>query len=95
MVSFVRENRREPERVGAIFLSLTFSEAGTEDPTAPPPRHERARADALRMIDVILGGTGWRPSRVMPVVGALAYSHHNVIIRFAMKRTVRKARRTY
>ena len=43
------------------------------------------------MIDVFVGETGWRPARVLPVAGALAYSQYNFIIRFVMKRIARKA----
>jgi menaquinone-dependent protoporphyrinogen IX oxidase len=35
--------------------------------------------------------TGWRPERVLPVEGALAYSRYNFLIRFVMKRIARKA----
>ena len=35
--------------------------------------------------------TGWRPARVLPVAGALAYSRYNFLIRFVMKRIARKA----
>jgi menaquinone-dependent protoporphyrinogen oxidase len=43
------------------------------------------------MIDMFVQETGWRPARVLPVAGALAYSQYNFIVRFVMKRIARKA----
>jgi menaquinone-dependent protoporphyrinogen oxidase len=35
--------------------------------------------------------TGWHPTTVKPVAGALLYSKYNFLIRFVMKRVARKA----
>ena len=43
------------------------------------------------MIDRFVKETGWRPARVFPVAGALAYTRYNVLVRFVMKRIARKA----
>jgi menaquinone-dependent protoporphyrinogen oxidase len=91
MVRFVTNYRNQLERVGASFLSLTLSEAGAEDPAKPRELREQSRADVQRMIDVFLAETGWRPERILPVAGALAYSKYNVFIRFVMKQIARKA----
>ena len=91
MIAFVKRNREDLARLGAVFLSVTLSEAGAEDPQAPTERREQAAADAQRMIDVFIEETGWRPARALPVAGALAYSRYNFIIRFLMKRIARKA----
>lgn len=91
MIAFVKRHRQALERLGAAFLSVTLSEAGAEDVRAPKERRERAAADAQQMIDVFLQETGWRPERVLPVAGALAYSRYNFLIRFVMKRIARKA----
>ena len=91
MIAFVKRHRQALERLGAAFLSVTLSEAGAEDVRAPKKRRERAAADAQQMIDVFLQETGWRPERVLPVAGALAYSRYNFLIRFVMKRIARKA----
>jgi menaquinone-dependent protoporphyrinogen oxidase len=91
MIAFVKHHRQTLERLGAAFLSVTLSEAGAEDVRAPKERRERAAADAQQMIDVFLQETGWRPERVLPVAGALAYSRYNFLIRFVMKRIARKA----
>ena len=91
MIAFVKRHREDLARLGAVFLSVTLSEAGAEDPLAPTKRREQAAADAQRMIDVFIEDTGWRPARALPVAGALAYSRYNVIVRFVMKRIARKA----
>ena len=91
MITFVKRNRQALERLRAVFLSVTLSEAGAEDVRAPKERRERAAADAQQMIDVFVQATGWQPERALPVAGALAYSHYNFIIRFVMKRIARKA----
>jgi menaquinone-dependent protoporphyrinogen oxidase len=91
MRDFVRRHRTDLERLGAVFLSVTLSEAGAEDPLAPAERREQSAADAQRMIDLFLDETGWRPVRALPVAGALAYSRYNFFIKFVMKRIARKA----
>jgi menaquinone-dependent protoporphyrinogen oxidase len=60
-------------------------------PLAPKEHREQAAADVQRMIDVFINDTGWRPARVLPVAGALAYSRYNFIVRFVMKQIARKA----
>jgi menaquinone-dependent protoporphyrinogen oxidase len=91
MIAFVTRHRDELARLGAVFLSVTLSEAGAEDPKAPAARRERAAADAQRMIDVFIAETGWHPNRALPVAGALAYSRYNFLVRFVMKQIARKA----
>jgi menaquinone-dependent protoporphyrinogen oxidase len=91
MIAFVKAHRQELERLRGAFLSVTLSEAGAQDVRAPQQRREQSAADAQRMIDVFVQDTGWRPARVLPVAGALAYSQYNFIIRFVMKRIARKA----
>ena len=47
---------------------------------------------ALRgIVDTFLADTGWRPTVVKPVAGALLYRHYNWFIRRVMKRIARKA----
>jgi menaquinone-dependent protoporphyrinogen oxidase len=90
MVAFARRHRERLTHVRAVFLSVTLSEAGAEDPKAPPDRREQAAADARRMIDVFIAETGWRPARTLPVAGALTYTRYNFLVRFVMKRIARK-----
>ena len=90
MIAFARRDRDELTHVRAVFLSVTLSEAGAEDPTAPAGRRAQAAADARRMIDVFIAETGWRPARTLPVAGALAYTRYNFLVRFVMKRIARQ-----
>ncbi len=90
MIAFARRHREALSQLRAVFLSVTLSEAGAEDPAAPPDRRAQAAADARRMIDVFIAETGWRPARTLPVAGALAYTRYNFLVRFVMKRIARK-----
>jgi menaquinone-dependent protoporphyrinogen oxidase len=90
MIEFVRAHRGQLDQVGAVFISVTMSEAGAEDPTAPPERRRQGAADAQRMIDVFVKETGWKPERCLPVAGGLMYTRYNLLIRFVMKRISRK-----
>ena len=83
---FVKTHRSQLERIPAVFLSVSLSEAGVEDPTASPERRSRAAADVQRMIDGFLTETGWHPSKVRAVAGALSYTKYNFLVRFVMKR---------
>ena len=91
IVRFVKSHRLDLVRLGAPFLSLTLSEAGAEDPAAPPEKRHAAAADAQRMIDVFVQETGWRPAYVLPVAGALTYTKYNFFIKMVMKAISRRA----
>ena len=91
MIAFVKQHRQALERLQAAFLSVTLSEAGAEDTRASKERRAQSAAEVQAMIDVFVQETGWRPARVLPVAGALAYSRYNFLIRFVMKRIARKA----
>ena len=43
------------------------------------------------MIDTFLTDTGWRPSKIRAVAGALMYSKYNLLLRLIMKRIARQA----
>lgn len=90
MIAFVRQHREALQRLAAVFLSVTLSEAGAEDPRASPAERQQSAADAQRMIDGFVAETGWRPARCLPVAGALTYSRYNFLIRFVMKRIARR-----
>jgi menaquinone-dependent protoporphyrinogen oxidase len=86
MIQFVREHRDELAKARAVFMSVSMSEAGAEDPAASAERRQRSAVDAQRMIDRFINDTGWTPERCLPVAGALLYMHYNFLIRFIMKR---------
>jgi menaquinone-dependent protoporphyrinogen oxidase len=91
IVKFVKDHVQELERIPTAFLSLSLSEAGAEDAMAPPEKRAQAAADATRMIDEFLTETGWRPSSIQAVAGALLYTKYNFLLRFVMKRISRLA----
>lgn len=91
MTTFVRQNRTHLERLDAAFLSVSLSEAGAENTTAPPERRRESAADVDRMIDKFIEDTGWKPEHTLAVAGALAYSRYNVVVRFLMKQVARQA----
>jgi len=91
IVRFVKDHVKDLERIPTAFLSVSLSEAGAEDATAPPENRARAAADATGMIDEFLAETGWRPSSIKAVAGALLYTKYNFLLRFVMKRISRQA----
>lgn len=90
MIAFVRRYRDELARIGAVFISVSMSEAGAEDTHASAERRERSAADAQRMVDVFIKETGWKPDRYLRVAGALLYTQYNFLVRFVMKRISRQ-----
>jgi len=90
MIEFARRYRDDLRRIGAVFISVSMSEAGAEDMHAPAARREQAAADAQRMIDVFIKQTAWKPERYLPVAGALLYRQYNVLVRFVMKQIAKK-----
>lgn len=85
MVDFVKANRAALERIQSAFLSVSLTEAGVEDRTAPFELRAKAAEDVKRVVDAFLHETGLHPSRVWPVAGALMYREYGVIKRFVMK----------
>jgi len=90
-VAFVKRHRAELERLSAVFVSVSLSEAGVEDLARSQDERRKSSADVQRLIDDFAKETGWRPARVFPVAGALAYKRYNLLLRFVMKRIARKA----
>jgi menaquinone-dependent protoporphyrinogen oxidase len=90
MIEFVRRHRDDLHRIGAVFVSVSMSEAGAEDVHASAARRERSAADAQRMVDVFVKETGWKPERNLRVAGALLYTQYNFLVRFVMKRISRQ-----
>ena len=85
MVEFVKAHRAALERVPTSFLSVSLSEAGAEDASATVERRERAAANVKTMVEGFLRKTGWSPTRVHPVAGALLYRQYGTIVRLVMR----------
>jgi menaquinone-dependent protoporphyrinogen oxidase len=91
MTAFVKQHAADLQRIPGIFLSVSLSEAGAEDPTATPEARVKSAADVEHMIQDFVRETGWHPSEAKPVAGALLFSKYNWIMRFAMKRIAKAA----
>jgi menaquinone-dependent protoporphyrinogen oxidase len=91
MVDFVKLHKTELEKMPAAFLSVSLSEAGMEDKSAPLERRARASEDVERMIHKFLAETGWHPPAIKAVAGALLYTKYGFLVRFVMKRIAKAA----
>lgn len=85
MAQFVKEHRATLEQMPSAFLSVSLSEAGAEDVHATAKRRERAEANVKSMVDAFLRETGWNPTQVHPVAGALLYRQYGTIVRLVMR----------
>ncbi|HEY1949937.1 MAG TPA: flavodoxin domain-containing protein [Bryobacteraceae bacterium] len=86
ITKFVKRHLAELKQIPTAFLSVSLSEAGAEDKLAPSERRAQAQADVERIISTFLADTGWNPSNVKAVAGALMYLNYNFVVRFVMKR---------
>ena len=91
MIRFVREHRRELERMPTAFLSVTLSQAGVERSYATPVEQAGFTADVRKMLNDFFQETQWRADVVEPVAGALAYRKYSFLVRWMMKRIARKS----
>jgi menaquinone-dependent protoporphyrinogen oxidase len=91
MVGFVKLHRAALEAMPSAFLSVSLSEASVEDDEASPERRASAAGDVRKMIDAFLEETGWHPSKIRAVAGALMYTKYNFLVRLVMKRIAKEA----
>jgi len=85
IIKFITQSRKHLEQVPTAFISVSLSQAGAEDASATPERRARCARDVAQLIQTFLGETSWRPVRVMPVAGALAYTKYSWLLRLVMK----------
>ena len=85
MIGFVRAHRVALEGLPTAFLSVSLSQAAVEDPEADPARKRRAAAEVAKTIERFVRTTGFRPTRVRPVAGALLYRQYGVALRLLMR----------
>ena len=91
IVNFVKKHRAELEAMPTAFLSVSLSEAAVEDDEASRENRAKAAVDVRAMIDEFLEETGWHPSKIKAVAGALMYTKYNFLVRLVMKRIARAA----
>jgi menaquinone-dependent protoporphyrinogen oxidase len=88
LVEFVRANRARLEAMPSAFFSVCGAESAAEQASTP-----EARAAAAKHVGEQLAAftttTGWHPARVVPIAGALLYTHYNLLVRWMMKKISR------
>ena len=91
MVRFAKNHRAELDRIPTAFLSVTLSEAGVEMTDKTPQERARFAVSVQEVIDQFVKETGWKPTHIKPVAGAIRYSQYNFIVKLIMKRIARAA----
>jgi menaquinone-dependent protoporphyrinogen oxidase len=91
LVAYVKRHLAQLEGMPTAFISVTLSEAGVERTDTTPEEHARFAADVEKMLNDFSAETGWMPSMVKPVAGALMYSKYNFVMRFIMKRIAKQS----
>lgn len=90
VVAFVKRHLAELRAIPTLFLSVGLSQKTAEDPHAPAEKRGEAAMDVRRAIDRFLAETGWKPTRISPVAGALKYSMYGFVTRFFVKEMAEK-----
>ncbi len=90
VVTFVKAHRDELERVPTGFVSVSLSQAGAERPDAAPAARARYAAYVEKVNGRFLARTGWRPTQIKNVAGALAYSRYHWPLRVVMQQFARR-----
>ena len=76
----VKRNREMLERVPSAFFSVSLAAAHPD---------EEGAEETQALVDKFVRETGWQPSRVETIAGALVYTQYNFFIRHMMKLIVR------
>jgi menaquinone-dependent protoporphyrinogen oxidase len=87
---FVKQHVDALNQIPTAFLSVSLAEVTVENVNAPPEKRAGAQADVKRTTQLFMDQTGWRPSRTIPVAGALMFSRYSFLTRFIMRRVARK-----
>jgi menaquinone-dependent protoporphyrinogen oxidase len=85
MVRYVKEHLAELDCMPNAFLSVTLSEAGVERHGQSHEVRMRCEAGVREVIDKFVKETGWHPTHVKAIAGALPYTKYNPLVRFVMK----------
>jgi menaquinone-dependent protoporphyrinogen oxidase len=90
LIAFAKAHAAELARRPTALLSVSLTEATSEDPTAAPEARARAAAEVQRTIDELCAETGLHPSQIRRVAGALLYRQYGIFKRFMMRMIVGK-----
>ena len=88
LVTFARMHRDELDAMHGVFLSVCGAESAAEHASTPEARVAAAKRVA-EQIAAFETESGWHPARVVPVAGALLYTHYNPLVRWMMKKISR------
>lgn len=91
LVRFVQAQRDALSRMPTVFLSVSLSQAGAEDPAATQDYRQGSSRDAAEMIEHSCEQTSWRPGHAHAIAGALPYTRYSPLLRFVMKRIASRA----
>ena len=81
VVRFIQAHRTELHRIPTLFFSVGL---------AILSKINDGRAQTMQIVDRLIAETGWHPRRIELVAGALPYTRYNFLIRFIMRRIVKK-----
>jgi menaquinone-dependent protoporphyrinogen IX oxidase len=87
MTAFVRRHRYELGRLPTALLAVSLTAASAVDERHG--WHARSRAEIANATRDFVERTSFKPSRILPLAGALLYSQEGRFVRFAMQRVVR------
>jgi len=90
VAAFVKQHRSELERMPSAFVAVSLSEAGAEQAGVTPARRAKYAAYVHRVNERFFKRTGWHPTRIKSVAGALAYSRYSVLLRLVMLQFARR-----
>lgn len=91
MVAFAKKQREPLDHIPTAFLSVSLSETTVEDLTRPEELRAQTQVEVQRILDRFLAETGWRPTRMSPVAGALLYQEYGLLKRFVMRMITKKS----
>lgn len=91
MREFVRQRRFVLQGMPVAFLSVSLTETTAEDAKASPEARTRASDGVHDMLERFFRDTGFRPSQVRPIAGALLYTRYGLLKRLVMKHIAGKS----
>jgi menaquinone-dependent protoporphyrinogen oxidase len=91
MVKLVTKYRRELDQLPSAFLSVSLTEAMAESASAPAEQRAEATRRVNAMMEDFFQESGWHPSHVKAVAGALPYSKLNFVVRFVVKQIAKRS----
>lgn len=86
MVRFARQNAAQLSRMPGVFISVSLAAKIAADAAALESNRMEAQAAIDKTVRAFVRKTGWSPTRIAVLAGALAYSRYSFLMRIVMKR---------